>query len=125
MNFPKTLFLGTAALLLGLGAGQAAEIHGETQPARQARACSQYGSGFRYVPESGICMKIGGWLRSGVSGGSAGAGAINWGALNGSANDRATSDIGLPTSGDITTDIRKRTGYGPVRAYISVGVNHQ
>jgi Porin subfamily len=112
MKSLQSLVLGCAVALLAIGAAQAAELHGKTRPLGQAKSCSVYGAGFRRVPGSDLCMKIGGWVRA-QSG--AHSGGVNWKALNDSGTGTAAS-----ASGYITTDVRKPTGYGTVRAYVSV-----
>ncbi len=116
MKSLQTLLCGVAAGLLAIGAAAAAEQHAKGSPARHAKNCSVYGAGFRYVPGAGLCMKIGGWARAEASGG-----GVNWGALNG--NPAANNT--MRARGYITTDVRKQTEYGTVRAYISVGASHQ
>jgi hypothetical protein len=116
-NF-QTLALGCAVACLTIGTAQAAELHGKTRPLNQAKNCSVYGAGFRRVPGSDLCMKIGGWVRgqSTVHGG-----GVNWRALN----EAATGTTAASASGYLTTDVRKPTGYGTFRAYLSVGAHHQ
>jgi hypothetical protein len=113
MKSLQSLVLGCAVALLAIGAAQAAELHGKTRPLGQAKSCSAYGAGFRRVPGSDLCMKIGGWVRAQSA---AHSGGVNWKALN---------DPGTSASGYITTDVRKPTGYGTVRAYVSVGAKHE
>ena len=114
----QTLVLGCAAACLALGAAQAAELHGKTRPLGHAKSCRIYGAGFRQVPGSDLCMKIGGWARAQST---AGSGGVNWKALN----EPGTAAAAASASGYLTTDVRKPTGYGTVRAYISVGANRE
>lgn len=116
MRIPQTLVLGCAVAWLAVGAAQAAERHAETRPLGQAKSCSAYGAGFRRVPGSDMCMKVGGWVRAQST---THSGAVNWKALNDVGSGAASA------SGYITTDVRKPTGYGTVRAYLSVGANHE
>jgi hypothetical protein len=116
MKSLQTLLFGVAAGLLATGAAAAAEQHAKAKPAGHAKNCSVYGAGFQYVPGADFCMKIGGWARAEASGG-----GVNWGALNG--NPAANS--AMRARGYITTDVRQQTEYGTVRAYVSVGANHQ
>jgi hypothetical protein len=117
MKILQTLLFGCAAALVAVSAAQAAELHGNAK-VDHAKSCSHYGAGFRQVPGSDLCMKIGGWVRTEAT--THGNGNINWDALN--ANDRATSTT---ARGYITTDVRQESGYGTVRGYVSVGVNRQ
>ena len=115
MRILQTFVLGCAGAWLAVAAAQAAERHAETRPLGQAKSCSAYGAGFRRVPGSDMCMKIGGWVRAQST---TRSGAVNWKALN------APGTAGS-ASGHITTDVRKPTGYGTVRAYVSVGASHE
>jgi hypothetical protein len=116
MKSLQTLLVAIAAALLAVGAASAAEQLAKGKPAGHVKNCSTYGAGFRAVPGADVCMKIGGWARAEAGGG------VNWGALNG--NPAATSGTAR-ARGYITTDVRKQTEYGPVRAYFSVGATHQ
>jgi hypothetical protein len=114
--------LGVAISLLAVGGAAAAERHVKANQADQAKKCSIYGAGFRYVPGADVCMKVGGWVRAEAGGG---RGQVNWGALNANPNDRATGNAAVGARGYLTTDVREQTGYGTVRAYLSVGADHQ
>jgi hypothetical protein len=114
----QTLVLGCAAACLALSAAQAAELHGKTRPLGQAKNCSAYGAGFQQVPGTDLCMKVGGWVRAQST---ARSGGMNWNALNGPGAGATAASA----QGYLTTDVRKPTGYGTVRAYFSVGANHE
>jgi hypothetical protein len=115
MGTLQTLLFGVAACLLANGVAAAAEQHAKPKPAGHAKNCSVYGAGFRYVADADLCMKVGGWTRAQASGG------VNWSALKSNpASSSATSARGY-----VTTDVRKQTEYGTVRAYVSVGASHQ
>ncbi len=111
----QTLLIAVAAALLAVGAACAAEQHAKGKPAGHAKNCSAYGAGFRSVPGTDLCMKIGGWARAEAGGG------VNWRALNGNPAAAGTTRA----RAYVTTDVRKQTEYGTVRAYFSVGANHQ
>lgn len=117
MQIPHLLFLSCAAGLVALAPGRAAELHGKTKPLAREKSCSAYGAGFRRVPNSDLCVKIGGWARGEASSGK----GINWGALN----ERPASTLTPLARGYLTTDVRRETGYGTLRAYFSAGVNHE
>lgn len=112
MKILRTLLSGVAAGLLVMGAASAAEQHAKGKPAGHAKNCSVYGAGFQYVSGADVCMKIGGWARAQASGG-----GVNWGALN----DNPAANHAMRARGYVTTDVRKQTEYGTVRAYVSVG----
>jgi hypothetical protein len=61
-------------------------------------------------------MKIGGWTHAEAS-----SGDVNWNAPN----SNPASDSAPRARGYVTTDVRKQTEYGTVRAYVSVGASHQ
>lgn len=120
MKLVRTLFLASAIFPLMVGTTLAAELHGKAKPRNQANGCGAYGAGFRPVPGSDACVKIGGWVRAQSS---AGGHAVNWSGLN--TNNLGTSAAGPAASGYITTDVRTQTGYGTLRAYLSAGADHQ
>jgi len=115
MTIPRLLFLGCAAVLLAHAPASAAELHGKAKPLAREKSCSFYGAGFRRAPGSDLCVKIGGWARAETGNG------INWGALN----TNAARTLAPQARGYLTTDVRRETEYGTLRAYFSVGVNHQ
>jgi FAD/FMN-containing dehydrogenase len=119
MKLLKIFAFGCMTALISVGAGQTAELQAKAKTADQLKACSKYGAGFYYVPATGSCIKIGGWVRT--EGGSSSHGTVNWNALGGSVNSRTTSDTAMGARGAITADVRQETGYGTVRAYLSVG----
>jgi hypothetical protein len=118
MKSLQTLVLGFAAACFAIGGAQADELHGKTRPLGQAKSCGAYGAGFQRVPGTDLCMKIGGWVRAQSS---ARSGGVNWNALN----ESRTGATAGSASGYLTTDVRKPTGYGTVRAYVSVGGQHE
>ena len=113
-----TLVLGCAAACLAFSVAQAGELHGKTRPPGQAKSCRAYGAGFQQVSGTDMCIKVGGWVRAQSS---AHSGGVNWKALN----EAGTGTTAGSASGYLTTDVRKPTGYGTVRAYVSVGANHE
>ncbi len=121
MKWLRTVLLGSAAGLITLGAAHAGDVQGKMKPLAHSKNCSAYGAGFRRVPGSDLCMKIGGWVQTETT--AHGNGNINWNALN--ANEGASSTVTAPARGYLTTDVRGQTSFGPVRGYMSVGVNHQ
>ncbi len=115
MRTLQALLFGVAAGLLASGAAAAAEQHTKPKPAGHAKNCSVYGAGFHYVADADVCMKVGGWTHAEASGG-----RVNWGALN----SNPASNSATRARGSVTTDVRKQTEYGTVRAYVSVGASH-
>ena len=122
MKMVKSLLLGSAAGLVAVTAGQAADLPVKAKPVEYVKVCSLYGAGFYYMPGTDICLKIGGWVRA-----EAGFGQINgsmtWGPFNANVNQRGTSNAAFRARGYITADARNQTEYGTVRSYIAVGLS--
>jgi hypothetical protein len=123
MKMVKSLLLGSAAGLVAVTAGQAAELPVKAKPVEYVKICSLYGAGFYYMPGTDMCIKIGGWVRAearwGVNGSSA------FGDNNQLANSRATNNFWTRERGYITADAREETAYGVARGYIAVGISSQ
>ena len=122
MKMVKSLLLGSAAGLVAVTAGQAADLPVKAKPVEYVKVCSLYGAGFYYMPGTDLCIKIGGWVRAEVAGGNIN-GSLTWGMFNNSRNDRTTSNEAFRARGYITADVRNQTEYGTVRGYIAVGLN--
>jgi hypothetical protein len=121
MKMVKSLLLGSAAGLVAVTAGQAADLPVKAKPVEYVKICSLYGAGFYYMPGTDLCIKIGGWVRAeAVYGGN---GNMTWGPFNANKNDRTTSNEVFRARGYITADVRNQTEYGTVRGYIAAGVN--
>jgi Porin subfamily len=123
MKMVKSLLLGSAAGLVAVTAGQAAELPVKAKPVQYVKVCSLYGAGFYYMPGTDMCIKIGGWVRAELTGGNAFNGSMTWGPFNNNAEQRSTSNIGSRARGYITADAREQTAYGVARGYIAVGLN--
>jgi hypothetical protein len=121
MKTLKTLLLGSAAGLVAVTAGQAADLPVKAKPIEYVRICSLYGSGFYYMPGTDLCIKVGGWVRAEAGYGT--NGSLGWGPLNGNANQRTTNNETLRARGYLTADVRNQTEYGTVRGYISIGLS--
>ena len=50
MKMVKSLFLGTAAGLVAVSAGQAADLPVKAKPVEYVKVCNLYGAGFYYMP---------------------------------------------------------------------------
>ena len=121
MKMVKSLLLGSAAGLVAVTAGQAADLPVKAKPVEYVKICSLYGAGFYYMPGTDLCIKIGGWVRAEETWG--GNGSMTWGPFNGNANSRNTSNEAFRARGYITADVRNQTEYGTVRGYLAVGIN--
>src|SRR5580692_7643018 len=120
MKMVKSLLLGSAAGLVAVSAGQAADLPVKAKPVEYVKVCSLYGAGFYYMPGTDLCIKVGGWVRAEAAYGV--NGNMTWGPFNGNVNNRTTSNEALRARGYITADVRNQTEYGTVRAYIAVGL---
>ncbi len=122
MKMVKSLLLGSAAGLVAVTAGQAADLPVKAKPVEYVKICSLYGAGFYYMPGTDLCIKVGGWVRAEAVYGNIN-GSLTWGPFNGNAQTRSTSNEAFRARGYITADVRNQTEYGTVRGYIAVGLN--
>ena len=124
MKMVKSLLLGSAAGLVAVTAGQAADLPVKARPVQYVKVCSLYGAGFYYMPGTDMCIKIGGWVRAEATWGINGSSTTG---LSGSPNynNRYTNNLWTRERGYITADAREQTAYGVARGYIAVGVSYQ
>jgi hypothetical protein len=122
MKMVKSLLLGSAAGLVAVTAGQAADLPVKAKPVEYVKVCSLYGAGFYYMPGTDLCIKVGGWARTELATGSIN-GSMTWGPFAGNANSRTSSNYAYRARGYITADVRNQSEYGTVRGYIAVGVS--
>jgi hypothetical protein len=120
MKMVKSLLLGSAAGLVAVTAGQAADLPVKAKPVEYVKICSLYGAGFYYMPGTDMCIKIGGYVRAEVTDYS--NGNMTQGPVQGNLNSRQTSNLTMRARGYITADAREQTAYGTARAYIAVGI---
>src|ERR1700746_1149680 len=120
MKMVKSLLLGSAAGLVAITAGQAADLPVKAKPIEYVKICSLYGQGFYYMPGTDLCIKVGGWVRAEAAWGT--NGNISWGAFNAAANQRTTSNMALRARGYISTDVRNQPEYGTIRGYLMIGL---
>jgi Porin subfamily len=121
MKMVKSLLLGSAAGLVAITAGQAADLPVKARPVEYVKICSLYGAGFYYMPGTDLCIKVGGWARAEITEG--GNGSLAWGAYNSNTNSRATNNLTTRERAYVTTDIRNQTEYGTIRAYLAEGIS--
>jgi hypothetical protein len=121
MQTMTRFLLGSAAGLVAVTAGRAAELPVKAEPVQYVKICSLYGAGFYYMPGTDICLKIGGWVRAEATWG------INGNSISGifgaDYNGRSTNNVWTRERGYITADAREQTAYGVARGYIAVGIN--
>ncbi len=122
MKMVKSLLLGSAAALVAVTAGQAADLPVKAKPVEYVKVCSLYGAGFYYMPGTDMCIKIGGWVRTEFVYGQVN-GSLTWGPFAGNSNNRGSTSEAFRARGYITADAREQTAYGTARAYIDVGIN--
>ncbi len=122
MKMVKSLLLGSAAGLVAVTAGQAADLPVKAKPVEYVKVCSLYGAGFYYMPGTDMCIKVGGWMRSEATWGNDNT-SMTWGPYNGQENNRVTGNMVERARGYITADAREQTAYGTARAYINVGIS--
>src|ERR1700748_3395259 len=121
MKVLNKLLLGTAAGLVAVTAGEAAELPVKAKPVQYVKICSLYGAGFYYIPGTDMCLKIGGWVRFESAYGD--NGNLRNGPFNAHLNNRTTNNSTWRARGYITADARNQTEYGTVRSYIAVGLS--
>ncbi len=121
MQTVRRLLFGSAAAVVAVGPGQAADLPVKAGPVQYVKICSLYGAGFYYMPGTDMCLKIGGWVRAEATWG------INGNSISGifgaDLNNRVTNNIWTRERGYITADAREQTAYGVARGYIAVGIN--
>jgi hypothetical protein len=120
MKMVKSLLLGTAAGLVAVSAGQAADLPVKAKPVEYVKICTLYGAGFYYMPGTDICLKIGGYVRAETtyhSNGNFAAGPTGNEIFN-----RTSNEWVMRARAYITADAREQTAWGTARAYVAVGV---
>jgi hypothetical protein len=120
MKMVKSLLLGSAAGLVAVTAGQAADLPVKAKPVEYVKVCSLYGAGFYYMPGTDICLKVGGYVRAEITDYT--NGNLTNGPYAANFNQRQTSNLTARARGYITADARNQTEYGTVRSYIAVGL---
>jgi hypothetical protein len=119
MKMVKSLLLGSAAGLVAVSAGQAADLPVKAKPVEYVKVCSLYGDGFYYIPGTQTCIKIGGFLRTEVDF-HAGGSFTPFFATNG-LQARGQDAAATRGRGVVTFDTREQTSYGTLRSYIAGG----
>jgi hypothetical protein len=120
MKMVKSLLLGSAAGLVAVSAGQAADLPVKAKPVEYVKVCSLYGAGFYYIPGTDVCLKLGGFVRTEWdihAGGSFTPFTQGSSALQ----TRSEDNYVTRARGYITTDVREQTSYGTLRGYIAAG----
>jgi hypothetical protein len=110
MKMVKSLLLGTAAGLVAVSAGQAADLPVKAKPVEYVKICTLYGAGFYYMPGTDICLKIGGYVRAETTYHS--NGNFGQGPTAGDVNNRTTNEFVMRARAYITADAREQTAWG-------------
>ncbi len=106
----KSLLIGSAAALVAVSGARAADaVVAEPEAVEYVRVCDAYGAGYFYIPGTETCLKIGGYVRYDIGGG---------------------TRNGVDTDGDgrgdaffkrarlsLTTNTGAETDYGTLRTY--------
>ena len=120
MKMVKSLLLGSAAGVVAVTTGQAADLPVKAKPVEYVKVCSLYGAGFFYIPGTDKCIKIGGYFREQWDLHAAGDGLAY---MNAQARWTRgdTSDSAFRTRTNLTIDVREQSAYGTIRGYTSFG----
>src|SRR5690242_7327342 len=117
VHLTRSLWLGSAAAVVALGAAQAADLPVKAKAVEYVKVCSLYGAGFWYIPGTDTCIRIGGTLRIDTA---INAGIYDnpfwYGGASGSqayGKDWYTGRARL----NLTEDTRTNTEYGVLRTY--------
>ena len=116
MKTIKSLVLGSAAVLVAMGAAQAADLPLKAKAVEYVKVCSLYGAGFYYMPGTDTCIKLGGYLRVDVLANTNSDNSGNYSGLGGAQN-RLTNAYTFRSRQDLTVDTRTATEYGVVRTF--------
>ena len=120
MKMVKSLLLGSAAGLVAVTAGQAADLPVKAKPVEYVKVCSLYGAGFFYIPGTDKCLKLGGYFREqwNIHGAGDGQAYMN---SSGRWDRTDTSDSSFRTRTLFSIDVREQSAYGTIRAYGTIG----
>jgi len=120
MKMVKSLLLGSAAGLVAVSAGQAADLPVKAKPVEYVKVCTLYGAGFYYMPGTDMCMKIGGFLRTEINVHANGSFAPFANGAN-AFQFRSENNFVTRARAALTADVREQTSYGTLRAYLAAG----
>jgi hypothetical protein len=121
MKMVKSLLLGSAAGLVAVSAGQAADLPVKAKPVEYVKVCTLYGSGFYYIPGTDVCMKLGGFIRTEVDWHAQGSFAPFIGNNANAFQTRAEDNYITRARAYLTADVREQTSYGTLRGYLAAG----
>ncbi len=117
----KNLLISIVAFLIAVAGAQAADFPLRSEPIWYAKSCSLHGAGFYGIPDSNMCLKMGGWVRYEI--GENYNGSFLFNPMTNNLQDRSTNNMVWRSRGYITADARNSSEYGAIRSYIAVGLN--
>src|SRR5262245_24597839 len=120
MKMVKSLLLGSAAGLVAVTAGQAADLPVKAKPVEYVKVCTLYGAGFYYIPGTDVCMKIGGFIRTEWNVHAAGSFAPFTSGAN-ALQLRTEDNFVTRARAYLTADVREQTSWGTLRGYLAAG----
>jgi Porin subfamily len=121
MRVGKSLLLGSAAGLMAVSAGQAADLPVKAKPVEYVKVCSLYGAGFFYIPGTDKCIKLGGYFREQWDIHGAGDGQAYMTTSGATWTRTGTSDSSFRTRQLVSIDVREQSAYGTIRGYTAFG----
>jgi hypothetical protein len=119
MKAAKGSLLGSAAVMISSGGGNAADLPKHAPPIQYVSICTLYGDGYYYVPGSDTCIKLGGYIAADMGWNVAGARTPAYSGTQG-AQDRTVSQMSTRFRVSIAMDIRTQTQYGTLRTLTSL-----
>ncbi|MFK4484936.1 porin [Bradyrhizobium sp. USDA 336] len=116
MKMSKRLLLVSATGLVTVGGAQAADLPVKAKAIEYVKICSLYGAGFYYIPGTGTCIKLGGYLRADLllnthSDYDAARSGL------GGAQNRLSNYYTARSRENFTVDTRSATEYGVLRTF--------
>jgi Porin subfamily len=121
MRIGKSLLLGSAAGLMAVSAGQAADLPVKAKPVEYVKVCSLYGAGFFYIPGTDKCIKLGGYFREQWDIHGAGDAQAYMTTAGATWTRTGTSDSSFRTRTLFSIDVREQSAYGTIRGYTAFG----
>jgi hypothetical protein len=112
----RSLVLGSAAVLMVMGAAQAADLPVKAKAVEYVKVCSLYGAGFFYIPGTDTCIKLGGYLHADVTFNGSTHGQPAWSGDLGQQN-RYHDYFAARSRIALSVDTRTATEYGVVRTF--------
>jgi hypothetical protein len=116
VKIARTFILASAAGLIAVGRGQAADLPVKAKAVEYVKICSLYGAGFWFIPGTDTCIKVGGYLRADTTFNGGIHGTPAWSGDLGQQN-RYRDYWASRSRMALTVDTRTATEYGVVRTF--------